>query len=448
MKKHEQPKHSLTHKNKKKTIKIADLKKTHEIVDALWFVVDIDYAPRKMPLDLISHDLKNFQNRKKPYSEHSAQNIVDAVLRGEFDLRIFNPIIIRRDQKTQKLYILSGHSRYESFKKLSTKYKDHPMVKKFFKQYGYDFTKIQSLIMDDIGFENAKFIALMSNALATVESDTERAEVYRSFREMEKSHTFVEEFGHKCEKNNRQRIKAYSYLNPDGLPITSIDRFESNHDESHVIKRVAKWIGHLRQKNQDLSDLHENELFDRLFNKWWYGNRKDQINSQSQFEKIMTVHIEYLRATQKLLPNNKLNVLKIQDLSYAMRQYYQLLAEIRDKKKILYTDFHATRRNMNKQIIKKTKQSDIEKLEEILHRLVNIPDSFIAKKEKIEDVLFDIKDYINEDNAKRIRKATLDHINRLEQEYYKMKSKKDRYIKEWKKELTIALSSNRDPANK
>jgi len=38
--------------------------------------------------------------------------------------------------------------------------------------------------MDNISFEDAKFIALMSNALATIESDTERAEIYRSFRQL------------------------------------------------------------------------------------------------------------------------------------------------------------------------------------------------------------------------------------------------------------------------
>jgi hypothetical protein len=59
-----------------------------------------------VPLDKISHDLESFQNRKKPYSEHSVQNIIDAVLRGEFDLRIFNPLILRREEKNNTLYIL------------------------------------------------------------------------------------------------------------------------------------------------------------------------------------------------------------------------------------------------------------------------------------------------------------------------------------------------------
>ena len=61
-------------------VTIDDIKKTHEIVDALGFAVDVRYAPRKVPLDQIFHNLEHFQNRKKPYSEHSVQNIIDAVL--------------------------------------------------------------------------------------------------------------------------------------------------------------------------------------------------------------------------------------------------------------------------------------------------------------------------------------------------------------------------------
>jgi hypothetical protein len=71
------------------------------------------------------------------------------------------------------------------------------------------------MIMDDITFESAKFIALMSNALATIESDTERAEIYRSFRQLGESKKFIEEFGRKCEKSNRPRIESYSFLNPN-----------------------------------------------------------------------------------------------------------------------------------------------------------------------------------------------------------------------------------------
>jgi len=38
-----------------------------------------NFAWHRVPLADISTDIKNFQNRRKPYSEYSAQGIVDAV---------------------------------------------------------------------------------------------------------------------------------------------------------------------------------------------------------------------------------------------------------------------------------------------------------------------------------------------------------------------------------
>lgn len=48
--------------------------------------------------------------------------------------------------------------------------------------------------MDDINFEDAKTIALISNALATIETDVERAEIYRAFRELGKNKKYIIDF--------------------------------------------------------------------------------------------------------------------------------------------------------------------------------------------------------------------------------------------------------------
>jgi hypothetical protein len=156
----------------------------------------------------------------------------------------------------------------------------------------------------------------------------------------------------------------------------------------------------------------------------------------------MTTHIEHLEKSDKLHPDHKLNVLKIQSLSYAMQQYQKLLKEIKAKKLPLYTQFHTTRRNINKQIVKKTEQSDVDALREKLYQIVAIPDSFLAKLEKVEDTLFDVKEFINEENADQVRKGILDCINALEYEYYRLKNKKDRHINEGKKEIAINFASD------
>lgn len=382
-------------------------------------------------MDHIFYDLKNFQNRKKEYSEHSVNNIVHAVLEGKFDLRIFNPLVLWKDKKDQKLYILSGHSRYEAFKRLSTTYKDHEQVKKFFDQYQYDFTQIPALVMDDVNFEDAKFIALTSNALATIETDTERAEIYRSFRQLGKDKKFIEEFGRKCEKSNRSRINAYSYLNPDGMLVQFLDMFVNNTDESTIIKRIAIWIGNIRKKHPELTNAHEEELFTRLMRKGGYGNQQGQVHTQQKFIDVVEKHISRI----DLSKDECLNILNIKTLSFAMQQYYEIEKELKQKKQALYTEFHTIRRRFNQEHIKKEER--IGELEQTVKEIIGMPMESVDKLDQIESFLFDVKPFINDENVLLIKNRIMDEINAIEQAYYLHKKKKPIYMEAGKKEILI-----------
>lgn len=408
-----------------------------EIVDNFWYKLNIDYAPREIPLDQIFMDLKNFQNRKKPYSEHSVQNIIDAVLNWNFDFRIFNPIIVWKNSQDNKLYILSWHSRYEAFKRLSTEYKDYPKVIEFQKKTWYDFGNILCMIMDDISFHDARMISLISNALATIESDTERAEIYRNFRQLWQNKKFIGEFWRRCEKNNRPRIEAYSYLNPDGDVIGSLDIFENNTDEIHIIKRIAKWIWLLRMKHPELSDIHENELFDRLINKWWYGNKDSQINSQSKFIDVVSKHLEEIKNKWSFSVDSKLNILKIQYLSNAMREYYKLLDELDKEKQKAISEFHLLRRNLNKRIVNDVGDDKLEQLKIQITNDLGVVLDKLSVLEQIQPFIFDIRDFIDENNAKKVLKNIISHINRLEQDYYKLKLRRNRFVEASKSEITL-----------
>jgi hypothetical protein len=156
----------------------------------------------------------------------------------------------------------------------------------------------------------------------------------------------------------------------------------------------------------------------------------------------MRNHLESLRHSNKLRSDEKLNVLKIQNLSFAMQEFYKILGEIRQKKMALYTEFHTLRRKYNKQIVKKIEKSDIAELEKRLYQTVNKPIDIIAEMEKVEGILFDIQDCLDEGNVLKIKDQVLAHINRLEQDYYKLRGKKDRHINEGKKELAINFSAD------
>jgi hypothetical protein len=199
-----------------------------------------------------------------------------AVFSERFKKALLNPCILRQNPEGRNV-ILAGHSRTEAFYRLSMIYQDrmHELSKEVqdelhelcemykceykalpyivqtrCKKHDYYFDKLPSLFIHDISLDDARTIALMSNALASAETDIERANVYRCMRETKRTIQEIDLFGRICERSNRSRVRAYSFLNPDGLAISSLDRFESNQDESHIIKRIARWIGHLREKNQ------------------------------------------------------------------------------------------------------------------------------------------------------------------------------------------------------
>lgn len=173
--------------------------------------------PRNIPLDEVFLNQKEFQNRQKPYSEESVQKIIDSVLKGEFFPEIFDPIVVRPDSTTKELYILSGHSRYEAFKRLNTNHRDHPIVQMYISKYPGLFSHVPSRIIQGASYQQAKTIAQISNVLATPETDIERAKLYRNKRNLGENKASIEEFGKKYEGKNRQKVKAYSYLNPNGM---------------------------------------------------------------------------------------------------------------------------------------------------------------------------------------------------------------------------------------
>jgi hypothetical protein len=76
-------------------------------------------TPKDIPLQEVFLNTKNFQNRKTEYNEQSVQRIMQSVLEGSFIFEVFDPILLRRHPKTHQLFLVSGHSRYEAFKRLN-----------------------------------------------------------------------------------------------------------------------------------------------------------------------------------------------------------------------------------------------------------------------------------------------------------------------------------------
>lgn len=235
---------------------------------------------RDVPLDKILIDKKMFQGREKDYSARSVQNIVSDVYDGKFVWANLDPITLWQNADGS-LFLLSGHSRYEAFRRLA----ETGAIAD-----GKDFKSIPAKIMKGVSLENAKTIALESNTLSTKETDLERAKYYRRLRQDGTDEKKLLENVKKNEGKNWVNVYAYTFLNPDGKAFSALKIFSDKEDTSGTLaKSLIKWIGSARRNSPELTNAHEEELYDWLFNNKGYGTGSAQVSSEREFsEKVGT----------------------------------------------------------------------------------------------------------------------------------------------------------------
>ncbi len=299
---------------------------THGGVDA--FDVSPEFSEGKyrsgdtllVPLSDILINLDLFQNREHAFASTSTQNIIDAVQEGNFKWEVFDPILLW-DAPDGKLYILSGHSRTEAFRR---------MAKMGMAVDGRSFEKIPAKIIA-VSQEEAVKIARESNTLSTPETDTERAFYYMKMREDGSEEKEVRTLAKRSEGSNWKRVLAYSFLNPNGKTFNALQALEGKDDTSlGNLKNVAMWIGRARQKFPVLSGLHEDELYDWLISGAYgkvYTRLDDFLN------KVQSVIIQ--RTEFGVLdPDKKLNILNLGSKTPAEKEFdlqeSELKKEIRE----------------------------------------------------------------------------------------------------------------------
>lgn len=234
-----------------------------------------------IPLNLIHTAKDLFQNRKRDFSARSVENIVNAVENGSFRWENLDPVILWQEPETDKLYILSGHSRTEAFKRLAEKGTVYE---------GRNFDYIPAKI-SYVGLEEAKEIARKSNTLSTKETDTERAAYYREKRESGVPEKDLKEEARTTEGKDANRILSLSFLNPNGRVIAALESTdEADQTTKNTITTVAAWIGSVRRAFPQLTDLHEAELYEWLIYNQGYGTRAGQISNGDTFkDKVYTL---------------------------------------------------------------------------------------------------------------------------------------------------------------
>ncbi len=241
-----------------------------------------------IPIFDLNFDTKNFQNREDEYSETSVDRIIDAVADGEFNWAVFDPITVWHNPSDGKIYVLSGHSRSEAFRRLTMQGAQ---------AQGRKFDKIPAKIFDGT-FEQARELALNSNTLSTKETDIERANYYRERRAklMERGGKPSEvrkqllELARKNEGKNANRIIYLSHLTPRGITHDALKNLQNSGTQDRERMTVAaEWIGHLRYQFPQLTEMHENELYRFLITNGHYGA---DVRNFADFAKRVQTAIE------------------------------------------------------------------------------------------------------------------------------------------------------------
>lgn len=280
-----------------------------------------------VPIFDLNFDTKNFQNRQEEFSETSVNRIIDAVDDGEFNWAVFDPITVWKNPQDGKLYVLSGHSRSEAFKRLAMSGKS---------AQGKKFDRIPAKVFEG-SFDEAKELALNSNTLSTKETDIERANYYRDRRAklIEKGVKVSEikkqqlEQARKNEGKNANRIIYLSYLRPRGLTMYALAALQnSDAQSSERMKVAAEWIGHLMYAYPQLTEMHENELYNFLVTSGHYGR---DVRNFAEFAKRIQTAIEKNTQWGQFAADKSLNLEKNLGKSENEKRFDEELARLKDE---------------------------------------------------------------------------------------------------------------------
>lgn len=249
-----------------------------------------------MPLGSIYTDESRFQNRDK-----LNQELVDDIAANWSDADQ-DPIHIWKDPKKQnKYFVLSGHHRYYGAKKANRK-----TVKII--DRSKDFTEEQAI----------RFAKEEANANRTMETPLERAKALRIKRLRGDSRDEINKFLDR-EGKNKNYVNNLSFLNPAGKALKMLEQFGAAEDKQlqKETEQRADWIGEARRTILGITDAHENELFDFLFDK----SASKRVSTKAEFlQKVRSV-------VNPMQPDEPLNIARFKLQTQGETVYEEMVSE-------------------------------------------------------------------------------------------------------------------------
>lgn len=183
-------------------------------------------------------DTKRFQNRTDAFSEASADSVAK-----NYDPNKFDPIVVWQDAKAKKIFVLSGHSRFEGMIRRKSK----TIAVRYFKG------------SED---EAIRFAKVEANRVANQENLIEDLSAFRLMRDgdpAKKISKATKTELAKIFKGKVQKLEAYSHLSGGGLWVNALS--QSTTSNYPYLERNAQWIGILRKENAIISNSGEDNIF-------------------------------------------------------------------------------------------------------------------------------------------------------------------------------------------
>lgn len=359
-----------------------------------------------VPISSINTRTEDFQNRPTPYSEETVKNMT-----SEYDDYKLNPIQLWKDPEDGKLYNITGHSRTEAFKRMQ---KSPPE--------GFnsnDFKDIPAQIFEGISFEKAKELANDSNNRGTAEPISSRAKRYRELSNQEgMTKSELQKRAQATEGRNAKLVLKLSALDPKGKAMQMVESINAGDNVGEHL-RIASLIGQARQMYPELTDRHEDELFNYINEaiannpkkfrreEEWKNTISDIINRKSEFGKLPeTLNLKNIKPQTD---GEKELTKSIKDLENEQLTISNRIEQMRIKlqKSGLSSDEIDER-------ISKTKTYEKRKLieQELIQKKANLEDDlYIAKN--AQPTLFDFLENQSNDAMGRIKKRADESSKRI-----------------------------------
>jgi hypothetical protein len=229
----------------------------------------------EIKINSIHVDTTRFQNRQDAFSEASANSVAE-----NFDPNKFDPIVVWRDPEAKKIFVLSGHSRFEGMKRRKSK----TVAVRYF---------------EGNEEEAIRFAKVEANRGATQETLIEDLAAFRMMRDGDASRgikKLSKSELQKIFKGKVQKLEAYSHLAPGGLFVNALSQpTTSNYP---YLERNAQWVGQVRKDHAVITNSAEDNIFH-----FFYSDKsgKHLKLSKDEFFKLVGRKINQLTKDENIL---------------------------------------------------------------------------------------------------------------------------------------------------